>query len=351
MEDREPIPENYFSIWKDEAMIEWDRFIYNIRFYERNLTSNIPKDFNDIIMFYGINFNIIITLDDIEEKPYLFPLAFKYLKASRLTINLFPNNEDLRKLIFYNQDFLLRLSNIYEDPIEDILFYHSTDSYNSLVNNFKFQRRKDSISYEGFFNIDTIRYIQFKFNTYDEMMRDIREFQFQRSSDQRIGNPNKLRVNIYDKVIDNVKYLRVKDIRTKELNNNLLYLDSISDAKVNTLPDSLKKFTHSSAINNYTYSRLPNRLQDVTLTTKRLLNLPSSVRSLSIPDINMVKNIERLECVNLHSLIQIDVLRLTNLKILSIYDTEKRQDFSTLVNLEIFHCHKILNRVILPKKS
>ena len=95
---REPIPENYFLIWKDEKMQEWDRFIYNMKWILRTIFYSEVKSYDDILLFYKINFNIIITLDDLKERPYLVKLVFRF-RPSDFSDLLLPSNDDFERIL------------------------------------------------------------------------------------------------------------------------------------------------------------------------------------------------------------------------------------------------------------
>jgi len=130
-----------------------------MRLSRRNLTIPHLKSFDDIIEFYKINFDINITLNDIKERTYLFSLVFSYSKSS---FNFFPNNEDYEKIIFYDRDFLIRLANIHDQRIEEVIankiFISSNDDYGLF---FKYLLNID---------ISILHHRQIEFSSFDSMV-------------------------------------------------------------------------------------------------------------------------------------------------------------------------------------
>lgn len=341
MEPRESIPENYFSIWKDEAMIKWDRFIYNMKYYERVLTFPKLESFDDIIEFYRINFDIIITLEDIKERPYLFGLVILYSRKKEKI--LLPDNQKYETLIFYDYDFLLRLSNIYNEKIEKLIINpHQNTSFDSGLFTFIFLKK---------INVHVIRYNQTKFSSFSSMYDDVVDKFYTRSSDEEIENPKKLSVGDYDRKIENLESLTVGVLRKNvDLNDGLLFLEYTSFAIDSNIifPDSLKLIAYSIILDKKPV--IPEGLIDLSLISGDI-NVPKSLRSLTTKDLHIDRYLfEGLECLQHSNLEDEYILNLVNLRVLKVTKTISRMDLSELKMLDILISENTIMSVILPEK-
>lgn len=106
--------------WLDDELLDWYKFLYSLSVCRKAIIRNddITMDnyIDNTIEFYRINFNINITHKDLVKRAYLVILYIEYRHNW-----LFPsNNDDLRKLLFYDLKTLTRVSNIYGIKIDAV---------------------------------------------------------------------------------------------------------------------------------------------------------------------------------------------------------------------------------------
>lgn len=321
---REPIPENYFLIWKDEKMQEWDRFIHNMKWVPRIIHNPRIKSYDDILSFYKINFNMTITLDDLITRPYLVKLVFK-LKPSDNNDLFLPSSNDFERLIFWDMSFLLRLSNIYFKSIDGVLseVIDRTDTESHEV--FILGPYQDKIIKNGeLISIDSIKlgYIGSSSETKDDVLS--------------------LVCYRYDKSIPGLESLTTFEIPTIELNEGLIYLSIHADGgeKIK-LPNSSRSVVISNpAILNNGLIEFLSDYGECGIPE----NIPSSLECLGLYNLDeetlgTSKFPLGLKCLSVDSemdfsLIPDDVAE--NLKILKLDKLNDDIDLRRFTSLEIF---------------
>lgn len=321
---REPIPENYFLIWKDEKMQEWDRFIYNVKWNIKTIHNLKIESYDDILSFYKINFDIFITLNDLIERPYLVRLVFKFKHPNHPNL-LLPSDDDFKKLIFWDIQFFLRLSNVYFKSIDKLLIDVINQKGDEDHDVFILGPYQDKIIKNG------------KLISIESMTSE-----YLASSSESKDDVLNLQCFTYDKPIPGLESLTTFEVPTVELEEGLIYL-SIQATKVKKIkfPNSLRSVVASNAaiLNNGLIEFLSNNDEGGTLE-----NIPSSLECLGL--YNLDDEILRtsklplgLKCLSIDSNIDFSLILddvAENLKVLKIDGSYENVNLERFTNLEIF---------------
>lgn len=324
---RELTPENFFIDWKDEAMIKWDRFIYNMKRYKRNLFGNLNSH-DDVISFYWDNFNISLSIEDLKERPYMVHVA---LELSKRVLIFLPSDEDFEKLIFYDKDFLTRLSNTLNVRIEYVI--------TRVLSLFNYKQ-----TFQGI-NTRVYPIYQSEFLPF-ESMAGKRDFL------PNTLNINKkvreLKVTNYNKTIEGVTNLSILENISAPLNDGLIYLSvaikNIQTLKRMVIPDSVKSLSLA-----FIYNDVKDGVVDVEArrSYSQKVKLPPSVKSLATEEPNKFYS-ESLECLTIFNYGQPDEEMAKNIKVLVFglnYD-----EVDMFHNLEILICNFLWSKAELPPK-
>lgn len=323
---RKPIPKNFFVDWKDEDMIKWDRFIYNMKRNQRNLFGELNSH-DDVISFYQENFNISLSIEDLKERPYIVHIA---LELSKRVLIFLPSNEDLKKLIFYDKDFLIRISNTFGSRIEIIL----------IDSNYLEQSLRN-------INIRVYPIYQSEFLPFESMLNQYKSYYQSSEINKEL---RELTVVDYDKTIEKVKNLIIRERISAPLNKGLVYLfiRDYDEQKMReiVIPDSVRFLS----LDHFNSGHINEGLIDLEVGysfNSDVYQLPSSVKSL---EKGMTGNFysESLECLKIYGPETPEKRMASNIKVLIAVSAFN--DFSIFHNLEILVCYNLPAEVELPPK-
>lgn len=109
----------------EEDLLDWYRFVFNVNKHHRRL---IKCD--TIIEFFKVNFDIDLTIADINQRMYLF--MYHTMKDD----SPLPSNEDMKKIAFYDIKVTQRLNDIFGLSVFSLFNSHyinSTTGFNNLT--------------------------------------------------------------------------------------------------------------------------------------------------------------------------------------------------------------------------
>lgn len=320
-------PELLHEEWLNKDLYEWNTFIYNMRLNRCRLKDswNDENKYDDFLIkrcidMYKENFDIIVTKQNIQDKPYLLFIIDLFNIKDHIYL---PSSKDLHKLIFYDEKMLIRLSNMYRLPISRIF---TTLLYKQRFNNetIEFTEvRQPTLEDKLYFHLSneekldlgiTAISLRFKSNNLDPRIKSIRY--------------------LFDDVIYNFPPNVTHITGDIELNKNSILPDSLTHLEVYTIMNTIlpNGLIHLEAVRFNTI--LPSNLKSLKLDSDTERELPSSLEYLSGVNPNkLLPNLRYLECtekikpeyvpnliVLINDKIDYDIRSLTKLLVLHIRD-------------------------------
>lgn len=272
-------PEKIFLEWKDEEMLAWDSLIYNTKLSQRHIIATQPKSVDSIIHDFKFNFDIHVTIKDLEERNYLIEF-FDYTYQS-----LYPSNEDLKKILFYDMKILERLSLATGLRIMAIIFDYLKG------------RRPET-------NIQILKYETPRRETVNEILNIFVNGNVNSSNTAHVNESledsgNYVYIDLYDSDLkdERIKYLSIESIdrNSPVFPPNLVSLDTISSIKNAILPESLKYLSCDEVVNTELHEGLISLTcylsnSDFQENYNVVIEVPSSLLYLNIPRFKFISN-------------------------------------------------------------
>lgn len=367
-------------------LLKWYKFVSNITYQERSLIGfrhkkNDEKLYDKICEFYMNNFNIDVSEEEIrknlESQGHIQEAdvnigrigAVKYhitmLAFTRSSSEPICDNESLKKLLFYDFDFLVRLRNIYGLEIYDILnmvikhdkckypsrhliyvpryistfanLSHNRISEPDFTQSYCPGTRLSTAIYDNIFGtFDNITFL-YIMNVTSTIIKDKVTYVF----NKYVLPPSLIWLSM-SKQTNDVEVIYPKSLRSICLNYvpfNVIYPDYIEELGINIvlysgkmkLPRNLKSLTCSSLTS---FKSLPISLERIktdyiNTDISHLVNLKVLIFGVyTIPELILPSNIEYLDYTHPNSrtktnLDKIEMNHLTKLKFLIVGDMPK----------------------------